>query len=462
MVYLAGAGVGSYKYTSLRTIELIKICDVIIYDRLIDKRLLDFAKKDCIKIYVGKSTDNHLMKQNDINNLIVEYGKKYKYVLRLKGGDPFVFGRGGEEAETCIENNIPFELVPGITSSVAVPELCGIPVTHRSLSQDIHIITGHTAEKDNINYEALAKLNGTIVILMGVKNIGRISEKLIKYGKDKKTPVAFTKDNGTAYRTTIDNAEKFVAENNIEPPCVIVIGNTANLEFKYNKKSVAVIGTQSFKNRLSSGLYNFNVVDAGTLNIKKYDFSFNINEFEIIVFTSRNGVNIFIEYIKENKIDIRYLSNIKFAVIGKGTYDALAEFGIYADIMPEKYTALDLSEKLSEYKGKKLILRAEKGSDDLYKYIDNYTNIKTYDIEDYNISSVNTDYIIFGSSSAVDAYCSKYEIRSDIIAIGDITGKRLEYYGYKANVADEYSIDGIIKKLEEIENEKIKKIENNS
>lgn len=454
MIYLVGAGIGKWNYISVMGLELIKICDVIIYDRLIDNKLLDFAKPDCIKLYVGKSTDNHSLKQEGINKLIVEYGKKYNIVVRLKGGDPFVFGRGGEEAEVCIENNLPFELVPGISSSIAVPELCGIPVTHRSVSQDLHIVTGHTAEKDNINYEALAKLNGTLVFLMGVKNIGRISAELIKNGKDIETPVAFIEKGGTKYervfRTTLENAENCVKENSLVPPSIILIGKTAELDFKYYKKSVAIIGTESFKQRLARRLYNYNVIDVGTLVVKKYDFNIDL-DCDIIVLTSRNGVNIFMEYLKENSYDIRNLADIKFAVIGKGTYNALAEYGIYADIMPEKYTAEELSKTLSRYNGRKIILRAEKGSDELYRYIENYTDIKTYDIADKDLVAADTDYIIFGSSSAVDCYCSVYKINSKIIAIGEITAKRLSYYGYNAYIAEEYSIDGIIRKLEELE-----------
>ncbi len=454
MIYLVGAGIGRWDYISVKGLELIKICDVIIYDRLIDNKLLDFARTDCIKLYAGKSTDNHSLKQSEINKLIAEYGKKYNIVVRLKGGDPFVFGRGGEEAEVCIENNLPFELVPGISSSIGVPELCGIPVTYRALSQDLHIVTGHTANKDNINYKALANLNGTLVFLMGVKNIGRISAELIKYGKDIKTPVAFIENGGTknerVLKTTLEKAESCVKENSIIPPSIILIGKTAALDFKHNKKSVAIIGTESFKKRLSQKLYNYNVIDAGTLLVKKYDFNIDL-ECDIIVFTSRNGVNIFMNYLKENSIDIRKLYNKKFAVIGKGTYDALCEYGIYADIMPEKYTASELSKKLSEYNGKKLILRAEKGSDELYRYIDNYADIKIYDIIYKDFEAADTDYIIFGSSSAVDYYCSAYKINSKIIAIGEITAKRLSEFGYNSYVADEYNIDGIVRKLEEIE-----------
>ncbi len=456
MVYLLGAGIGSYKYISVIGMELIKNCDVLIYDRLIDDTLLNFVKSDCSLFYVGKSVNNHSMKQSEINSLIVEQAKNNDVVVRLKGGDPFVFGRGGEEAEELIKNNIHFQIIPGITSPIAVPELCGIPVTHRAISQDLHIVTGHTAEKDNINYEALAKMKGTTVFLMGVKNIGVISNKLIGFGKPASTPVAFIENGGTdkqrVFKTTLDNVSECVCENKIISPSIIVVGETVNMDLKCKRKSVAVIGTQDFKTRLCKRLADYDIMDAGTLEIKKLDFEFDLN-YEYIVLTSRNGVNIFMDYLRKKNIDLRKLSFIKFAVIGNGTYNALKDYGIYADIMPKKYTSEELSKSLSVCKGKKLILRAEKGSSDLYKYIDNYTDIKTYDITGKNIKQCNSDYIIFGSSSAVDLYCSKYKINSNIIAIGNITAEKLKSYGYNPNIADEYSIDGIINKLEVLEND---------
>ncbi len=463
MVYITGAGTGSMKYISVYGLELIKNCDVLIYDRLIDDRLLDYAKKDCVKIYVGKSANCHSMKQSEINKLITDMAKKYNNIVRLKGGDPFVFGRGGEEALECEKHNIPYELVPGITSAIAVPELCGIPVTHRGVSQDLHIITGHTAEEENINYGALAKMNGTLVFLMGVKNSGKIADKLIRGGMDKNTPVAFIENGGRSeqrvFRTSLEHSKECVIKNNIVPPSIIVIGKTAEMNLVCAKKKVGIIGTSNFKERLSKRLTDFETVDIGTLEIKKYDFDTDL-DCEYIVFTSRNGVNIFMEYLRDKNIDVRRLGNIKFAVIGKGTYDALKEYGIYADIMPEKFTAEELSKALSECKGKKLILRAEKGSPDLYKYIDNYEDVKIYDVYGDKLKEAYVDYVIFGSSSAVDNYCSKFDVKADIIAIGNITAKSLEEYGYKPFVADEYSIDGIIRKLEVLENEKNEKTEN--
>ncbi|MCD7904352.1 MAG: uroporphyrinogen-III C-methyltransferase [Clostridiales bacterium] len=254
MVYLAGAGIGDYKYISLYGMELIKGCDALIYDRLIDLRLLDFAKKDCVKIYAGKETGRHSMKQEEINGLIIEAADKYERVVRLKGGDPFVFGRGGEEAEACIKRGIPFEVVPGITSAIAAPELMGIPVTHRAVSQDLHIITGHTAEEDNINYEALAKMSGTLVFLMGVKNAGVIANRLIKNGMNKDTPAAFIENGGTErarlVRTCLKKTEVCVKENKIVPPAVFIVGKTAEMSLKYSKKTVGIIGTEKFKERL--------------------------------------------------------------------------------------------------------------------------------------------------------------------------------------------------------------------
>ncbi|MCC8098080.1 MAG: uroporphyrinogen-III synthase, partial [Eubacterium sp.] len=205
--------------------------------------------------------------------------------------------------------------------------------------------------------------------------------------------------------------------------------------------------------------FNYDIFDCGTLEVKKYDFDLDLS-CEYIVFTSATGVNIFKEYLREKHIDIRKLAGIKFAVIGKSTYEALAELGIYADVMPEKYTAEELSKALSGFKGKKLILRAEKGSDDLLKYIRNYEDVKIYDVEISNVREANTDYIIFGSPSAVNFYCGKYTPKGKIIAIGEVTAKRLGEYGYSPYIAEEYNTEGIIKKLEEIENAENEKAQN--
>lgn len=446
MVYLVGAGVGNKQYITVRGLELIQTCDVLIYDRLLDDSLQEYAKADCVKIYVGKEVNNHAMKQEEINKILIEMAKKYQRVVRLKGGDSFVFGRGGEEAEALAEKGISYELVPGITSAIAVPELCGIPVTHRGVSQDFHVITGHTANKDSVHYEALAKMQGTLFFLMGVHNVGKIAEKLIQGGKSTDTPVAFLENGGTdrqrVFRTTLGDVEHCVRENQIVPPAVIVIGETVNYHFHCSKKKVSVLGTGNFQNRIKQNLWEYEVEEIGNMVIKPLEFSIDL-DCAYLVFTSRNGVDIFRKYLSERRIDMRKLAGIKFAVIGKGTYDALAECGIYADIMPEKYTAGELSKCLSECNGKKLILRAKTGSKDLCKSITDYEDIPTYEIVPQNLCAAKGEYVVFGSSSAVRAYCKQFQITGKVFAIGEMTANTLREYGYDPVVAKEYTVEGI-------------------
>lgn len=450
MVYLVGAGVGNKQYITLRGLDLVRNCDVLVYDRLLDDSLLEETREDCKKIYVGKEVGHHDRKQEEINKILVELAGKYQKVVRLKGGDSFVFGRGGEEAEALADNGISYELVPGITSAIAVPELCGIPVTHRGISQDLHIVTGHTAQKDSVNYQALAQMQGTLVFLMGVHHAGNIADKLMKYGKSGDTPTAFLENGGTKkqriFKTTLAQAESCVRENQIVPPSILVIGETVNLNFYCRKKTVAVLGTKSFKERLREKLWEYEVEEIGTMEIIPLEFSFDMNG-EYLVFTSRNGVKQFMKHLSGHKIDLRSLSTKKFAVIGKGTYDALAEYGIYADIMPEEYTAEDLSKSLADCKGKKVILRAKNGSKDLCKYITDYEDIPVYEIVPKNLSMANADFVVFGSSSAVRAYCGKFEITGKPVAIGEMTANTLRGYGYEPMVAKEYTVDGICELL---------------
>ncbi|MGN1418845.1 MAG: uroporphyrinogen-III C-methyltransferase, partial [Acutalibacteraceae bacterium] len=186
-VTLVGAGC-SKELLTLRGLEEIKKADVIVYDDLIDRDILLEAKKDCELIYVGKRLGKHSENQDQINKIIINKARENKYVVRLKGGDSFVFGRGGEEVQALLKENIPFEVVPGVSSCIAAAEKTGIPVTHRGVSQSFTVVTGHTASEKDENYQALAKLDGTLVFLMGLSNIGQIAKKLIENGKDKNTP----------------------------------------------------------------------------------------------------------------------------------------------------------------------------------------------------------------------------------------------------------------------------------
>ncbi len=466
-VYIVGAGPGDSELISVRGKRLVENCDVLIYDRLISDDIIMSAGKDCEKIYVGKENGGHSIRQEKINKIIIDKARQGHIVVRLKGGDPFVFGRGGEEVLALMESNIDFEVVPGITSAIAVPEIGGIPVTHRGISQDIHIVTGHTAETEITDYEALARTKGTIVFLMAAHSIGSIAERLMEYGMDPKTPVAAIERGGAADERIIRTDLKNIRYERIKPPAVIVVGKTAEFDMvsESKRKTVAITGTEDFRNRLKAKLLkkDYIVKEACRLETVPNDIDIDIDtdEYDWLVFTGRNGVRIFFDYIKNRKKDLRNLKN-KIAVIGQGTYDALAEYGIYADYMPPVYTSEELGKGLNNIaeNESKLILRAENGSEEIYKYIKNYREVKLYSTKAEYITQCAEDYIVFGSSLGVNTYLDRYDIKDStgIIAIGEVTCKALRTRGYDAYCCKSPTVEDIVEAIDRYE--KIKTIEN--
>ncbi len=233
-VYIVGAGPGDKELLTLKALRLIREADVILYDELIGEEIRELIEKEskAVLVDVGKRAGEHKKKQEEINRLLVEYGKKYERVVRLKGGDPFVFGRGGEEIEILAKNGIEFEIVPGISSAIAAPAYAGIPVTHRRFDPALVFITGRQ-ERERLNWEALAKLNATLVILMGVSNLRANAEKLIKHGKDPDTPVAIIERGTTEDQRVITGKLSEIAEiaekENVRAPAIIVIGGVVEI-----------------------------------------------------------------------------------------------------------------------------------------------------------------------------------------------------------------------------------------
>jgi uroporphyrin-III C-methyltransferase len=235
-VYLVGSGPGDPELLTLKARRLIDSAEIVIYDQLPGKAILDSMPANAEKIDVGKYAGNHTMTQAEINELLVRKAKEGKTIVRLKGGDPYVFGRGGEEAEVLVAEGIEFEVVPGITSAIAVPAYAGIPVTHRENTSMVTFITGHedpTKTESGLNWETLAKFEGTIVILMGVKMLGRNAEELIKHGKDPNTPVAViekgTRPDQRVTIGTLANIADLAKENKIKAPAITVIGDVVKM-----------------------------------------------------------------------------------------------------------------------------------------------------------------------------------------------------------------------------------------
>ena len=288
-VYLVGAGPGDYKLLTLKGLECIKKADVIVYDRLANKNYLKEAKENCEFIYVGKASSNHTLPQDDINRVIADKAKEGKIVTRLKGGDPYVFGRGGEEGELLKEEGIEFEVVPGITSAIGGLCYAGIPITHRDYASSFHVITGHLRDDDKenpeINWNALANTNGTLVFLMGVANLQKISSNLIKEGKSKDTPVALiswaTRSNQRVITSTLENVYETAVMENVKPPTLIAVGDVVELRDKLNffeskplfGKNVIVTRSRTQSSSLVSKISDLggNPIEVPTIKIEKIE-----------------------------------------------------------------------------------------------------------------------------------------------------------------------------------------------
>ncbi|QHW34151.1 uroporphyrinogen-III C-methyltransferase [Paenibacillus rhizovicinus] len=368
-VYLVGAGPGDPKLITLRGMECIAACDVIVYDRLASPRLLRYLKPGTEKIYVGKLPDRHTMKQEDINQLLVDLALQGKIVTRLKGGDPTIFGRVGEEAELLHQHDIEFDIVPGITSAIAVPAYAGIPVTHRDLASSLSIITGHESPDKldySIHWDKVTLATGTLVFLMGVAKIGYIAEQLMNNGKPANTPVALirwgTRVEQRTVTGTLETIEAIVKAADFKPPAVIVVGDVVLQREKLNwYERKPLFGTRVLVTRAraqSSDLSEriealggepceFPVIEtrpasqpdavaeleAALADAERYDW---------LMFTSVNGVDYFFESIKKLRIDIRKFHRARIAAVGPKTAEALEKRGLAVDVLPVKFQAEDL------------------------------------------------------------------------------------------------------------------------
>lgn len=488
-VYLVGAGPGDAGLITIKGLEKLKKCDAVVYDRLATEELLEVLPLDCKKIYVGKEAGKHYKKQEEINDILVECAKKYDIVVRLKGGDPFVFGRGGEEIAALLEHNIPYEVIPGVTSAVAVPECAGIPVTDRGVARSFHVITGHTKNSvgsPDYDYETLAKMEGTLVFLMGLSNLEEITNKLICAGKPSDTPAAVISNGTTAYqrvvRGTLENVVEKVKEGNLESPAIIVIGETAEYEYRCSSKSykrVGITATELLWKKLETGfermgmhpipLCNMKVVP--TEQIQKLDEELHhLGKYQWILFTSQNAIRLFFQEIKEQQIDVRVLAGLKFAVLGSGTAAKLLEYGIKADFIPSAYTVSALGEefvKIVKTNEKVLIPRAVQGSKELSDIL-NREQVEFLDLAIYDVVGSMTkniqcleelDYLVFVSASGVRVFFEELKARKlsipehiKIACIGKITEKGLmDVYGKADVVAAVNDVEGLLDKIKEVE-----------
>jgi len=389
-VYLVGAGPGDAELLSLKGARLLKEADTVVYDRLVNPRIIREFCPGAELIYVGKASDKHTMPQEKINNLLARLAEKGRNVVRLKGGDPFVFGRGGEEILTLVKHKIPFEVVPGITSAVAVPAYAGIPVTHRGLTSSLGIFTGQEdPEKKNssLAWDKISTGLGTLVFLMGVENLDKIVAALVKNGRPPRTPCCLVQW-GTLGRQkscpgTLADIRARARSAKISPPAILVVGEVVSLRNKLNwfekkplsGKKILVTLPAEDNSRLSAALESQGAECLALPLIKIVpadDYSAldraikNIADFDWLVFTSQNGVRFFKERMKSFKKDVRILAGIKIACIGPKTREAVEALGINADIQPEDFRQEGLLAvfRKERIKGRNiLIVRAQEARD---------------------------------------------------------------------------------------------------
>ncbi|MDD3223391.1 MAG: uroporphyrinogen-III C-methyltransferase [Clostridium sp.] len=471
-VYITGAGSGNEGLITLKAIQCIKKADVIVYDRLINKKFLEYAKENTEKIDAGKKSSNHTLPQWRINEIIANKALEGKTVVRLKGGEPFIFGRGSEEALYLAKKGIEFEIVPGISAVNAVLGYAGIPLTHRGINSSFHVITGHedpSKNESDIDYSVISKLKGTLVFFMGLNNLNAICTNLIKYGKDPKTPAAVI-SNGTLINQktvckTLEDITEFKEE--MSSPALIVVGETAllreNLNWFENKKRVLVTRAKNQYEKMENAILDVGAIPVSMPMIEIEDNLYkpeikemykNIEKYDWIVFTSQNAVNIFMRGFQYEGLDIRSISHAKIACIGSSTESELKKYYLNADVKPSEFKseelALELKSRVKQNE-KILIPTSSIAHNSIAKTIQG--SVKCVDIRYmYDVAAPkykkgelqnklkNIDVITFTSPSCVNGFMDtlkndEIEIKElstkKIICIGPITAGALDKYGIK-------------------------------
>lgn len=487
-VYLVGAGPGDLKLMTMKGLEAISRADVIIYDNLVNRGFLDFAQAGAQIIYAGKKASRHELPQKEINALLAEKAASNAIVVRLKGGDPFIFGRGGEEAQHLAEKNIPFEIIPGITSAISVPAYAGIPLTHRDYASTVAFITGHEDEKkesSSIKWHELAHGPDTLVFLMGMKNLGKIAARLMNEGMDPGTPACVI-HSGTlpaqkVVTATLSKIAGAVRKAKITPPGIIVIGNVIRLRDQLNwfehkplfGKKIAVTRSEHQSRRFGELL-----VDRGaepvympTINIEpivpnpRLRVAIDkIASYGAIIFTSVNAVSIFFAHLRGSGKDARSLNGITMIAIGSATAAHLGTCGIKADIVPEQFTSEGIISVLQTFgvAGKNfLIPRAEQARDVIIRYIrENGGTCSIVPIYRAEIPSPASeiqsgiDVVTFTSSSTANNFIMLYGkqfLENKVIAsIGPITTQTLKKAGIEITIeATRSDIPGLVTAIEE-------------
>ncbi len=448
-VRLVGAGPGAGTLT-IDGLEAVRQAEVICYDDLIDKDILKYAASGCEKIPVGKRGGRHMMKQEAITHLLIDLALSGKQVVRLKGGDSFVFGRGSEEAGALKEQGIPFEVIPGVSSAIAVPESFGIPVTHRGTASSFTVVTGHGADGRSLDYESLAHNPGTLVILMGLHNLRDLCGRLAEHGMDPNRPAAVLSCGFSAGEKRYDGTVGTISDiaREAQAPAIVIVGDVARMNLrgdmrKLRGKKIEIAGTEHFNRRLAQMLRGSGacVTQVDTLRVVPDPGALpeNLNGYAWMVLTSPNGVRALREGLAMRGADARALAGVRIACVGPGTEKALAECGLRADLVPEVHSAAGLARELVSVLTKDqrvLLVRGEKASPVLPEELEAagivFDSCALYRTEsamgrgtcaagETPCEVPETDMIVFSSGSAAEAYLKERRIAkgAKIICMGE-------------------------------------------
>jgi uroporphyrinogen III methyltransferase/synthase len=474
-VYLVGAGPGDPGLLTVRAVELIAAADVVLYDRLIPPEALAHARADAEVVYVGKEGEGPQFPQDDTHALLLEHARAGRTVVRLKGGDPFVFGRGGEEALVLAAAGVPFEVVPGITAGVAAPAYAGIPVTHREVASGVAFVTGHedpAKPGSAIDWPALARFPGTLVFYMGVRTLPRIAERLVAEGRSPEEPVAVV-ERGTlpGQRTllaTLGDVAERAAQEQLRAPAITLVGAVARLREDLAwlearplyGRTVAVTRARAQASALAARLraLGATVVEAPAIQIEPLDTPLPpVRDYDLVCVTSPNGAELLLDRLR----DARELAGVTVAAIGPGTARALRARGVEPDVVPERAVAEGLVEALADMPVRRaLIARAAEARDVLpdalrergahVDVVALYATVAEPLDDDIRAAAAAADYLLFTSASSVRFYAQAAGRLAGprLVAIGPATSAALREHGAEPDLeADPHTPDGMIEAL---------------
>ena len=541
-VYLIGAGPGDPGLLTLRGKSVLEKADVVVYDRLVSPAILGFCNPKAKMVDVGKMPTHHKVKQSEINKLLVLFASEFPggVIARLKGGDPFVFGRGGEEALELVAAGVEFEVVPGITSAISVPAYAGIPVSHRGIATSFHIITGHEKEVDSrklevgsgevigachcepckgdaissgnlsLDFDALAHCPGTLIFLMGIANMDFIAKRLMECGKDPKTPLAFIEKGTTPYQRTVmatlETAGETIVRENVTAPAITIMGGVVELGKTLAwKKNLPLSGKRLVVTRaakqasgitarltaLGAEVIETPMIETRTLErplvfaspegarqSRPADFN-SLANFDILAFTSTNGVESFFKQLLASGNDIRILAGKKIASVGKITEKKLLEYGIRCDYVPEDHTGEGLGKLLASLckstkdacviaseqgergnlieESRILLLQGNLADDTLLKLLPQATRWVVYEtlpvaeLPEWKREAVaSADAVVFASTSAVENFIKMTNARPHTsFCIGRMTESAARKHGFETVTSDETTMDSLVKKIVE-------------